>query len=465
MTSIISSGMNSLPDFTFDNTILLDDGIYQNINLIINNEGTITNPIIIKPKNNGKVFFTESVYIKITGKHIILSNIIFTNGKGSIDLQGSNNRITNCEFSLNAGDGPVVNVFKYNNRLDHNIFKDFTNSNPWVQVSREDNGISDYIIIDSNVFMNRKKGTGNGFETIRFGLSDTSLSQSHSVIENNIFENCNGEIEIVSNKAGGNIYYKNTFKTSFGSLTLRHGNNVLVAKNKFLQDNADNAGGIRIAAGSGHTIYNNLFKNTNRPALIINSGANDGIYNIQVSYTKFLKNIFLDCLVDISIGSVQFPISPRLCSFYDNVVVKNNNDPVYQINSNMIDFDFQNNIYKVNNMGNIPNNYNQQIYSNDFLSKVDMTEFGSTEFGSTNILSDIIFDNKYGDEYYKYLNKTIYDEINHHSLQVFHSQITNDVEYNLNYTSQIPLPSAGSSFTYNPFMFVFLFAISFLHRK
>ena len=455
MTSIISAGMNSLPEFTYENTILLDDGIYTNINLIISNEGTFSNPIIIKPKNNGKVYFTESVNILITGKFIILSNIIFTNGKGSVKLQGSNNRITNCEFSLNAGDGPIINIHKYNNRLDHNIFKDFSNGNPWVQVSR--NGSSDYIIIDSNVFMNRKKGTGNGFETIRFGLSQTSLSQSHSVIENNIFENCNGEIEIISNKAGGNIYYKNTFKTSFGSLTLRHGNKVLVAKNKFLQDNADNAGGIRIAAGSGHTIYNNLFKNTNnRAALIVNSGSNGDIYNIPVSYSKFLKNIFLDCSLDIMIGSLQFPIAPRECSFHDNVVIKNNNNPVYQINSDISKNEFKNNIYKVNNMGNIPN---EQIYGNDFSLNVNMTEFGSTEFGSTNVFNDIIFDNKYGDEYYKFLNKTIFDEIYQ---PLFHSQIINDSEYNLNYTS---LPSAGSSFTYNPFTLLFLCAISFLHIK
>ena len=54
MVSIITtSSMNSLPSFTYENTILLDDGIYTNINLTINNVGTLTNPIIIKAKNNG----------------------------------------------------------------------------------------------------------------------------------------------------------------------------------------------------------------------------------------------------------------------------------------------------------------------------------------------------------------------------------------------------------------------------
>jgi len=446
--------MNSLPSFSYENTILLNDGIYTNINLIINNEGTLTNPIIIKAKNKGKVFFSESVNLVISGKYIILSNIIFTNGKGSIKLKGSNNRITNCEFSLNDGDGPILTIHKYNNRVDHNVFKDFSNLNPWVQVLHEDD-TPDHILIDSNIFMNRKKGNGNGFETIRFGLSGTSLSQSRSVVENNIFENCNGEIEIVSNKAGGNIYYKNTFKTSYGSLTLRHGNNVIVAKNKFLQNNLLDAGGIRVAAGAGHIIYNNLIKNTNnRAALIINSGSDDDIYNIQVSYSKFLKNIFIDCSLDIMIGSTKYPISPRLCSIKDNIIIKNNNDPVYKINSNMIDFDFNNNIYKANNMGNIPTFYNQQInnFSENF--SINMDDYGAIE--QTVYGGDIIFDNKYGDEYYKYLNKTIFDEF-----VLYNDKTINKFEPDID--KIVTIASGTSSlYTTNPFMILFLCVIYFL---
>lgn len=459
MTTIITtSTMNSLPSFSYGNTILLDDGIYENIKLTIDNVGTLTNPIIIKAKNNGKVFFSGSVNVSITGQYIILSNIIFTNGSGSVQLKGSNNRITNCEFSLNDGDGPILTIHKYNNRVDHNVFKDFSNFNPWVQVVHQDD-TPDHILIDSNIFMNRKKGTGNGFETIRFGLSGTSLSPSRSVVENNIFENCNGEIEIVSNKAGGNIYHKNTFKTSYGSLTLRHGNNVIVAKNKFLQNNTPDTGGVRVAAGSGHIIYNNLFKDTNnRAALIINSGSDDDIYNIQVSYSQFLKNIFLNCSLDILIGSTQFPLSPRLCSINDNVIIKNNNNPVYQINSNMIDFKFHNNIYNANNMGNIPGFYKQIKNFNDDNISVNMADYGAIE--QTVYGGDIIFDNKYGNEYYKYLNKTLFDEIyldKTNSNKIDDPQIINDIEF-------IPsLPSAGISLNYNvnPFMLLFLCAISF----
>jgi hypothetical protein len=46
--------LSSLPEFTYENTILIEDGIYTNTNLIINKEGTITQPIIIKAKNSLK---------------------------------------------------------------------------------------------------------------------------------------------------------------------------------------------------------------------------------------------------------------------------------------------------------------------------------------------------------------------------------------------------------------------------
>ena len=83
-----------------------------------------------------------------------------------------------------------------------------------------------------------------------------------------------------------------------------------------------------------------------------------------------------------------------------------------------------------------------------------MNDYGA--FEETVYMGDIIFDNKYGDQYYKYLNKTLFDEINSISENKINYTETNDIEY-------IPLlPSTGISSNYNinPFMLLFLFAIS-----
>ena len=86
----------------------------------------------------------------------------------------------------------------------------------------------------------------NGGETIRIGTSANSMESSRTIVENNTFKNCDGEIEIISNKSANNIFRNNLFLESKGSLTLRHGNNTLVEGNVFLGNNVSKTGGIRV---------------------------------------------------------------------------------------------------------------------------------------------------------------------------------------------------------------------------
>ena len=102
MSKVLTT-LTTLPDFTYGNTILLNDGIYNDINITITNEGTISDPIIIKAKNFGKVFFSGKVNITISGRFIIISNIIFTNGSGNINLSSAVLKIEQRTFSEYLG--------------------------------------------------------------------------------------------------------------------------------------------------------------------------------------------------------------------------------------------------------------------------------------------------------------------------------------------------------------------------
>lgn len=73
----------------------------------------------------------------------------------------------------------------------------------------------------------------NGQEIIRIGTSDVSMTTAAVTVRGNIFEKCNGEIEIISNKSCGNVFTNNLFLNCKGTLTLRHGNNCTVAGNYF----------------------------------------------------------------------------------------------------------------------------------------------------------------------------------------------------------------------------------------
>lgn len=82
-----------------------------------------------------------------------------------------------------------------------------------------------YHRIDHNYFGERSALGVNGGETIRIGTSTWSMFDSFTVVENNIFDKCDGETEIISNKSCKNIIQKNLFFECDGTLTLRHGNN------------------------------------------------------------------------------------------------------------------------------------------------------------------------------------------------------------------------------------------------
>jgi poly(beta-D-mannuronate) lyase len=75
-------------------------------------------------------------------------------------------------------------------------------------------------------------------------------------VEANLFERCDGELEIISNKSCENLYRGNTFLECAGMFTLRHGNRCRVEGNFFLGKGKRGSGGIRVI-GEDHVIVNN----------------------------------------------------------------------------------------------------------------------------------------------------------------------------------------------------------------
>ena len=103
-----------------------------------------------------------------------------------------------------------MNIYGQDNRVDHCRFEGQNHSGVTVVVSLNDNGQAARHQIDNNAFMGRPAGNGNGFETIRIGVGARATTSAQVVVENNLFENCDGEIEIISNKSGDNVYRYNT---------------------------------------------------------------------------------------------------------------------------------------------------------------------------------------------------------------------------------------------------------------
>jgi poly(beta-D-mannuronate) lyase len=200
-----------------------------------------------------------------------------------------------------------VSLYGSHNRLDHSQLRGKTNAGPTVVVVRDaTQGLDNQHRIDHNWFGPRPLLGVNGGETIRVGTSDTSLSDSNSTVENNWFEGCDGETEIVSNKSGGNTYRGNVFYRSAGALTLRHGNGNRVIDNVFLGDDKAGTGGVRII-NADQTVSNNYFErlagSSNRSALAIMDAQADPPLSgyAPVVNASISRNTFVD-VAKISFG-------------------------------------------------------------------------------------------------------------------------------------------------------------------
>ncbi|RAV28661.1 polysaccharide lyase 6 family protein [Sinomicrobium soli] len=273
--------------------------------------------ITLKAETPGKVVLTGTSRLIISGKYLVVSGLWFregnTRGKPVISFRKSKeepafySRVTRCAITdYNPSDRSLqyqwVELWGKHNRVDHCTFYGKTNQGPVLIVGLKDNkaNLENHHRIDHNHFGHRPSLGSNGGETIRIGTSHTSLESSGTVVEENLFERCNGEVEIISSKSCDNIYRNNLFVESEGGLVLRHGNRCLVEGNVFFGNNKPHTGGIRVI-NEGHIVQNNLLMGLTgdgfRSPLVIMNGVPDGPLNRynQVRNAIIQHNTFIHC--------------------------------------------------------------------------------------------------------------------------------------------------------------------------
>ena len=106
-----------------------------------------------------------------------------------------------------------IAFFGKNNRLDHCSFIDKKNLGVLLAVLLDDDrSRQNFHSIDHNYFGRRLPLASNGGEMIRVGLSQHCQFNSNTRINNNFFEDCDGEAEIISIKSCANEVKGNVFK-------------------------------------------------------------------------------------------------------------------------------------------------------------------------------------------------------------------------------------------------------------
>ena len=223
------------------------------------------------------------------------------------DTVANHSRITNCvildfnKAQRNQSDLWVLLKGRHN-EIDHCYIAGKSNRGPTVRVDLEGNkSIKNYHKITNNYFGPRPPKGGPSAETIQLGNSYTSMAPSYTLVANNFFDRCNGEVEVISSKTNFNEFRNNVFYKSEGSLVTRHGNYCIVDGNYFIGDtNSEQIGGVRLI-GTGHWVTNNYFYNLKgkifRSPLAVMNGIPKSPLNryIQVTDVVVAHNSWINC--------------------------------------------------------------------------------------------------------------------------------------------------------------------------
>lgn len=301
--------------------VVLADGEYRDAALAIRGEGAEGAPVLVRAETVGGVRITGASNLRLWGSFVTVQGFSFVNGYSSTSdlVQFRRNskefardcRMTRCSIidynSPDGRSGKWISLYGQRNRVDHCYIAGKTTEGATLVVWLD--GEPNHHLIDHNHFGHRPELGRNGGETIRIGASENSLTSSATIVENNLFDECDGEIEVISSKSFDNIYRGNTFDNCAGMLTLRHGGRCTVVNNVFLGRGKREAGGVRVI-GPDHVVTGNHMQDLDchddyRAALSIMNGQPDSELSgyPRVENAKIVGNVVINCTHPLTIGT------------------------------------------------------------------------------------------------------------------------------------------------------------------
>jgi poly(beta-D-mannuronate) lyase len=351
--------------------IVLQNGEWKNVTIQLDCIGTKEKPIIFKAETYGKVLITGNSKLAIGGQFITVDGLLFIDGYAGKDAivtfrtnkkQIANNcRVTN--IAINDYNNPKrldenywVAFYGKNNRLDHSSFLNKKNIGVLLAVILDDErSRENFHSIDHNYFGVRLPLASNGGEIIRVGVSEHCQYNANTNIENNYFEYCDGETEIISIKSCRNNIRNNVFRECQGSVVFRHGNFNTVENNIFLGNNKEGTGGVRII-NKGQWVTNNFFYKCRgvgfRSPIAIMNGIVNSPANRYVEVTDALicNNSFYECSpMSFCIGSdTERTVVPKNVYLLNNLFYNSKDSLLYKVYDSISGITFAGNVASKN---------------------------------------------------------------------------------------------------------------------
>ena len=303
---------------------MMAGGMWKDQEIRFAANGTAEKPITLRAETPGKTILTGESSLTIEGEHVVVSGLNVKDGRkatNGIFVAGKHCRLTECSVTDSTYKF-FVHLAGAENRMDHCYLAGKTSESPTLQIEAESK--PNHHLIDHNHFGPRPPLGRNGGETMRVGYSWQSMSNSATVVEYNLFDQCDGEIEIISNKSCENVYRNNTFLDCAGMLTLRHGNRCVVENNFIIAHHKRGSGGIRVI-GEDHKIVNNYIDGVYQGGIWITSGIENsplkGYFrarNVLIAFNTIVDSRGPCIDVSAGMGTSQRTLYP------ENITIANN---------------------------------------------------------------------------------------------------------------------------------------------
>ncbi|MDC8758549.1 polysaccharide lyase 6 family protein [Janthinobacterium fluminis] len=318
--------------------IVLADGSYAGPFAVVDKNGKADAPITIRAEHPGRASIVGSGGLALTrSSYLTIQGLKFSNTASALSLSASHHvRITRNRFALASNGTPskwivLTGAGSHYNQIDHNEFGPRHDLGQMISIDGAGDKVAQHTTVEDNYFHDAEAQASNGGETVRIGLSQMSMSEGHTIVQRNLFVNCDSDAEVVSVKSKSNFVRYNTFINNAGQVSARHGHANNFYGNFFLGNGSKpKVGGLRIY-GNDHRIYNNYMEGlTDRP-IYLDGGDYDGgpnqtnppkdelashwrVYRAQVMF-----NTIVNSNAGIVIGGREF--QPRDSRVANNIVV------------------------------------------------------------------------------------------------------------------------------------------------
>ena len=261
-------------------TIVWAAGRHADVAMRLRGRGEEGAPITLRAETTGGAIFTGASQLEVRGAWVIVEGLTFegTTLDPILLKDAQHCRVTACTVRACQAEGVRLHYLRIGgktstaNRVDHCTFDDKRTDGVMLIIDGDDGVLSTDTRIDHNLFRGIAKAVRNGMEAIRVGDSSFQEQEARTLVEENRFEACRGDAEVVSNKSSGNTYRGNIFVgCDGGAIVLRHGDRCVVEGNRIDGEGRAKSGGVRLH-GSGHVVKGNVIEKTGAYAIALPAG-------------------------------------------------------------------------------------------------------------------------------------------------------------------------------------------------